>query len=290
MKNKETKKTLPIIYQKVKTNLIHYSNFVLGSSPIKALHYHDKLEIGVCLSGNGITYIKDRIYSFKEGDIQCVPSGIEHLSTSQDGEKSRWKWLTFSPLEVLKNAGITNPESIVSLTDQNNFPCGLFDKNQYPFLSKTINYLIECVEQMPHDNQAIAFALGSFLVECIKIAKQNPQENVESKITGVNGLLDYISENLDDNFALSEQNLAKKLGVSIASLNRVFLSQTGYPPKTFIMRYRMATAEWLLSSSNLSIIEISVKVGYSDTSGFNRIFKRFFNTTPYQYRKANKNN
>ena len=89
---------------------------------------------------------------------------------------------------------------------------------------------------------------------------------------------------------LTQQEFAKKMNVSVASVNRIFLSQTGYPPKTFIMRYRMAMAEWLLISSNLSLIEISLKVGYSDTSGFNRIFKRFFNITPFQYRKMNKNN
>lgn len=287
MKNKVVNKTLPIIYQKIKRELVYYSDYILGSSPIKALHYHDKLEIGVCVKGNGITRINDKAFNFKQGDIQCIPSGVAHLSTSAEGQKSRWIWLTFSPLEVFKTAGITDPESTIHLTEQAEILCGVFDKDKYPSLTKTINYLIDCVREVPQNVMSIAFAIGSFLTECSKINKEENNCIKDYNNPLVNGILDYISENIDDNQSLSESSLAKKLNVSIASVNRIFRAQTGYPPKTFIMRYRMAMAEWLLISSKLSIIDISLKVGYSDTSGFNRIFKRFFNVTPYQYRKLN---
>lgn len=291
MRNIVSNKTLPIIYQNVKKQLVHYSDYVLGSSPIKALHYHDKVELGVCLSGTGVTRINDMVFRFKKGDIQCIPSGVAHLSTSEEGLTSRWIWLTFSPLEVLNSVGITDPENAMNLAKQADILCGVFDEDKYPKLTKTIKYFIDCVQESPQNLQGIAFATGCFLVECEKINSQ--EKNNFTKRTDTlteNGVLDYISENLDDNFLLSEKMLAKKMNVSVASVNRIFLSQTGYPPKTFIMRYRMAMAEWLLISSNLSLIEISLKVGYSDTSGFNRIFKRFFNITPFQYRKMNKNN
>jgi AraC-like DNA-binding protein/quercetin dioxygenase-like cupin family protein len=284
---KNRQKTLPVIYERVNSDFVHYSNFVLTGSTIKALHYHDKVEIGLCLSGKGITQVNEKIYNFKQGDVQSIPSGVAHLSASAKGEQSRWIWVSFSPIEVLKKAGITDPESILSLCDKGKIVCGVFDKEDYPTLTKSIEYVVECVKRDIKDEQGIAFAVGSYLIECSKITskiKENSQYENSSSIS-VSALNDYISENLDDNFALSEKNLAKKLGISIASLNRLFLSQTGYPPKSFIIQSRMATAEWLLTTSNLPIIEVSLRVGYSDTSGFNRIFKRLFGITPYQYRK-----
>ncbi len=284
---KAIQKTLPIVYQRVNADFVHYSDYILRSSTIKALHYHNKVEIGICLSGKGITQVSDKTYYFKQGDVQTIPSGVAHLSASLQGEQSRWIWVSFSPLEVLKKAGITDPESVMKLSDNTKIFCGIFDKDKYPNLTSSIEYVIECVKRDPKDVQGIAFAVGSYLVECSKITSEDNQVNdyINKNQTSVSVLNDYISENLDDNLALSENNLAKRLNVSIATLNRLFISQTGYPPKTFIMRSRMATAEWLLTSSNLSIIEVSLRVGYSDTSGFNRIFKKFFNATPYQYRK-----
>lgn len=289
MKNKQPLKAMPVIYHKVNTDFVHYSNFLLGSSTIKALHYHNKVEIGVCLSGKGIAYVNDKEYSFKEGDIQSIPSGVPHLSTAlEDG--SRWIWVTFSPIEVLKKAGITDPETIMQITNQSNIVCGIFDKDKYPKLTKTIRYIIDCINDDVRDVQSIAFAVGSYLLECTKIIKNDKSLADERKNQSpIARITDYISENLEDNNMLCEKALADKIGVSVATLNRTFISQTGYSPKTFIMRYRMATAEWLLLSSNLSIIDISLRVGYSDTSGFNRVFKKFFNVTPYQYRKRFKN-
>ena len=284
--DKSYQKTLPIIYQRVYSDFVHYSNYVLLGSTIRALHYHDKVEIGMCLSGNGITQINDKTYIFKQGDVQSIPSGVAHLSASLEGEQSRWIWVSFSPIEVLKKVGITDPETIINLCDKSKIICGVFDKEVYPNLTKSIQYVIECVQRDIKDEQGIAFAVGSYLIECSKITnKININQYEKHSTISVSALNDYISENLDDNLALSEKNLAKKLGISVASLNRLFLSQTGYPPKSFIIQSRMATAEWLLTSSNLSIIEISLRVGYSDTSGFNRIFKRLFGITPYQYRK-----
>lgn len=285
MKNSQHLKTMPVIYHKVNTDFVHYSNFLLGSSPIKALHYHNKVEIGVCLSGKGIAYVNDKEYSFKEGDIQSIPSGVPHLSTSKE-QSSRWIWVTFSPIEVLKKAGITDPETVMQITNHNNVVCGVYDKDKYPNLTRAIRYIIDCVHDDAKDTKAIAFAIGSYLVECAKIMKKD-QTLIEGQTdkTPIERITDYISENLDDNKMLCEKALANKMGVSVATLNRAFISQTGYPPKTFIMRYRMATAEWLLVSSSLSIIEISLRVGYADTSGFNRVFKKFFNISPYQYRK-----
>ena len=144
---KSLQKTLPIIYHKVNTDFVHYSNYTLNSSPIKALHYHDKVELGICLSGKGVTRINQEVFEFDEGDVQVIPSGVAHLSTSQEGSISNWVWITFSPLEVFKKAGIVHPENALNITDSTNIICGVFNKDKYPSITKTINYLVDCVKQ-----------------------------------------------------------------------------------------------------------------------------------------------
>ena len=40
--------------------------YVLRSTNIKALHYHDMFEIGICISGTGECHISDRVYRYAQ--------------------------------------------------------------------------------------------------------------------------------------------------------------------------------------------------------------------------------
>lgn len=291
MKYKINTKALPVFFQRVHTKPIDVSNanFVLTDKKITALHYHDVIEIGVCVNGGGQTQIGNRVYDYEQGHYQIVPSGIAHLSKAND--KSRWIWVSFKVVDVFLQAGLTNPDGALSIASQENIICGVFTKKEYPPLARSIDKIIEvCTQKNIHSNLQRAFAIGDFLVECSLVKDKDAQFDCVnyncSKSKKVNTIIDYVSENLDDNKKISEKALAERVGVSVATLRRLFLENSGVSPKTFILRSKMAVAEWLLTSSNLSITEIALRTGYSDVSGFNRVFKRCFNQTPIKYKKS----
>ena len=57
----------------------------------------------------------------------------------------------------------------------------------------------------------------------------------------------------------------------------------------YINEYRLKIATNLLETTDMSIMEIAVKVGVNNISYFNKIFKKKFNLTPKEYRKNLKN-
>ncbi len=69
---------------------------------------------------------------------------------------------------------------------------------------------------------------------------------------------------------------------------RVFKDITGLPPLEYRNGIRLEHARQLLESTSISISEISEKLGYSSQNYFCDAFKRHFNMTPTQYRKAKK--
>ena len=85
---------------------------------------------------------------------------------------------------------------------------------------------------------------------------------------------------------LSLQDLAKQFGMSPRNYNRRFLQATGQSPSQYLQSLRMNEARELLQNSNLTIGEISFRVGYIDASYFTTLFKRFNNVTPRQFRIA----
>lgn len=59
------------------------------------------------------------------------------------------------------------------------------------------------------------------------------------------------------------------------------------PVTEYINRKRIEAACRLLSETQLSVQEISEKVGFSDKSHFYRMFSKFMGGTPAEYRENN---
>jgi AraC-like DNA-binding protein len=82
----------------------------------------------------------------------------------------------------------------------------------------------------------------------------------------------------------SIQDLAVRVSLSPAHLQRIFKRQTGIQLGGLLVERRLQKAAELLTLSNLSIKEIAHTVGYGHHSSFVRAFQRRFSQAPRQYR------
>ncbi|HSC75192.1 MAG TPA: helix-turn-helix domain-containing protein [Pseudomonadales bacterium] len=80
--------------------------------------------------------------------------------------------------------------------------------------------------------------------------------------------------------------VAQQFGMSLRNFNRRFLAATGKTPLRYLQGLRVEEGRDLLGNSNLSIAEVSEKVGYTDSSHFSRLFRNAFTVTPQDYRKS----
>jgi AraC-like DNA-binding protein len=83
------------------------------------------------------------------------------------------------------------------------------------------------------------------------------------------------------------RDLAAELRLSPAYLQRLFKHETGVCMGEWMSEQRLQRAAYLLSSSYLSIKEITHSIGYEHTSSFIRAFERRFLQAPARYRKQN---
>jgi len=84
------------------------------------------------------------------------------------------------------------------------------------------------------------------------------------------------------------EQLATEAGISQEHFIRLFSQTTGTTPMLYINQKRIEKAELLLLTTERSIREIALTLGYEDNSYFVRAFKRVTNTTPSEYRRQNK--
>ncbi|MEG0283536.1 MAG: AraC family transcriptional regulator [Erysipelotrichales bacterium] len=101
----------------------------------------------------------------------------------------------------------------------------------------------------------------------------------------INKTEDYINNHLDENITLDD--LAQNIHLSKYHFHRIYTKYSDETIKQFIIRTKMErSAIFLTTRQDLSISEIAQRYGYSDSSAYNKAFKRYFNLSPIAFRKA----
>ncbi|WP_308756234.1 ATP-binding protein [uncultured Bacteroides sp.] len=94
--------------------------------------------------------------------------------------------------------------------------------------------------------------------------------------------LEQIERNID-NPEYSVESLSRDLGMSRMNLYRKLQSVTGHTPTEFIKTIRLKRAAQLLQGSQLTMVEVADRVGFSSSSYFTKCFKEQFGVLPTQY-------
>ncbi len=76
----------------------------------------------------------------------------------------------------------------------------------------------------------------------------------------------------------------KAMGMSRTQLHRKLTAITGHSASNFINSIRLDKAQELLLSSDQSISEVAYATGFNDPSYFTRIFSKFYDCSPSEYR------
>ncbi len=93
-----------------------------------------------------------------------------------------------------------------------------------------------------------------------------------------------VVETIESEPSCSIRDLASKVALSPAHLQRLFKHETGAQLGSLLAERRLQRAAELLTVSNLSIKEIAHSVGYRHHSSFVRAFQRRFAQAPKHFR------
>jgi AraC family transcriptional regulator len=97
-------------------------------------------------------------------------------------------------------------------------------------------------------------------------------------------LTQYIAEHLADEISLS--SLAQLVQLSPYHFSRAFKQSFGMPPHRYLTSQRIERAKTLLAERRLSVTEIGLDVGFSETSSFTSAFRKHTGETPTEYRRS----
>ena len=93
----------------------------------------------------------------------------------------------------------------------------------------------------------------------------------------------YIEEHYSDSM-LSLASVGEKCGISGGYLSRLFAQYYHENFTDYLNRFRVERAGLLLSQTSMTIAEVGLRTGFNSPQNFSRVFKKYKNTTPSQYR------
>ncbi len=125
------------------------------------------------------------------------------------------------------------------------------------------------------------FAILNEILEEDTTAWNADRKNLHQVITKI---LVYIGKNYTKDITVQE--LAEEFCINESYLSVLFKKEIGINLSSYMQRYRMNRAMELLRNSDMRISEIAYRVGYQNPCYFTEQFKKIFQTTPSEVRKA----
>lgn len=130
------------------------------------------------------------------------------------------------------------------------------------------------------DPDIIKASVDALVVAVNRLSKM--KEISEGKDERLVEILNYIQANYK---TVTLEELSEKFYLSKPYLSKYIKEKSGMTFGEYVKKIRMAKAQALLKSGNMTIEKIAYAVGYQNVEHFNRLFKESYNLTPSQYRK-----
>lgn len=251
----------------------------LPAPPIRS-HIHCFLFI---TGGEALLTLGEELCYFKAGECATIPAGqvfsvryfdnctgfMGGFSTDFISENGR------NPLQMYNSLRRWGSHKVLFIGEHMDYVTGILERL--------------CLENTTKKNTRIIKAyLTTLLTEIEETGTQTSEKqndfNTDNSLC--NKFFEMVFEKCD--LSISIASYANNLNISPDYLKKVIKQFTGKTPLTWIHESVILEARTLLFNTNMTISEISIRVGVEDPSYFSRLFKKHTGQSPMEYRKEHK--
>lgn len=233
-------------------------------------------------------------YDFDEGLVFFVaPNQVLRIEPNSNAATERSGWILLIHPDFFWNTPLAKGIKQYEFFD--------YSVNEALFLSgkeeKIINDIIKNIKQEYHENidkfskQIIISQIESLLNYSDRfyhrqfITREKSNHEILDRLEKI--FIDYFeSDDLISNGLPTVQNIAHKLNVSPKYLSALMKVSTGQSIQPYIHDKLIEKAKEKLSTTNLSVSEISYQLGFEHSQSFSKLFKAKTNLTPLEFRQS----
>ncbi len=248
-------------------------------------HFHNFYEIMIPLDEKISHIIEGRYYDLKRYDIVLLKPSRLHKSKYHQGQARKRLIINFNiPFNMF---GLSNDlKKILSLFDKE-VPIFRFNLEDRQMLFNLLNEIFSIHHQKMTANYLFVHSKFLEFLYYFYLKQNNNQFEVEfvgNSITQkIYDISSYIHLNLEKELNL--EDIANNFSISPCYLSHQFKIITGFNLVNYIQMTRVREVQRLLINSRKQIKEIGEECGFSSFSQFNRVFKKYVNKSPSEFRK-----
>ncbi|MBQ8510815.1 MAG: helix-turn-helix transcriptional regulator [Clostridia bacterium] len=264
---------------------LYISTFTLPAWDIPRLHYHNTLELGRCIAGEGECRTPTGTVPFREGDVELFFPFQPHYSRGFTENTCVWEFAQIDCAQLLTGCGYSNHTLINDLIQNQVRISGIFNEASQPVLTPLIHDMVEEILKMDNCRPLLVLSrLIELLVLNADMSQGLPpfERVVDQRFYKITPALEFLERNYMQDISMDQ--IAEMCGLSRTRTSELFRLVTGRTPKDYLNSVRINTAEVLLVITDKSIIDIGYEPGFGDSSSFYRAFKAMNGISPSEYR------
>lgn len=254
--------------------------------------------IVIILDGSCCFTLANQNHELSKGDMILIPAGQEYMRRPINDLSCRFAYIHFETKCQIEMIGKDEYEEALRGLGLEYFEKQSdIDEIFLPQITKIISgfqeltgMLLQLMKECCQANRVSCFAASLSLLQILLLAQKNVlspyvisgrlPEASHSQI--LQESIHYIRKHYEKKIMLKD--LCSLTNVSPQHLIRLFHKELNMSPVEYINHVKILHAIELLRSSNLTIEEISYKLGFSSPSYFGRVFKRHNGNTPHEER------
>ncbi|HTE31212.1 MAG TPA: AraC family transcriptional regulator [Chryseolinea sp.] len=258
----------------------------IGYFPNAAHHYRERKNgcadniLIYCLRGKGWFNIGNKRFEVKVNEFILVPATRKQLSYGAD-ESDPWTiyWVHFSG----KNMDVFNRSFNINIFDG---PKQIVFNEKGLQLWETMYQNLEMGYSRDNLNN-VNLCLHHFIATFLFPEKQLNEKKQDAKDM-INQTIMQMRNELKSKMTVEE--MASFNNLSASHFTSLFRKATGMPPLEYFIHLKLQKACLLLYTSDIRIKAIADTLGYDDPYYFSRLFKKYMNVSPENYREMRRKN
>lgn len=278
---------LPIsIREELKSNALSSNLYLtdIGFYPM-AIHHYFQREHGAseyilifCRQGKGWCEVGDKKYKLNPNDFIILPPNVKHSYGSNEFDPWTIYWVHFTGSQ----AESVVKEFLTPTTITPNYNVRISE------VISTFEHLYDVLRQ-GYSRQNVQYAVSllfHFLGAMMYMGRNTIGENDSEGGDNFEKIVSYMKDNIDQRLDINE--LAKYVGFPANTIAGEFKKRTGYSLLNYFNQLKIQEACLCLVNTDLSVAQVSMKVGIEDQFYFSRLFSSLMGVSPKNYRTNNR--
>ena len=223
-------------------------------------------------------HVLDTDYTLNEGDILMVNPGVEY---SYKETADAIVGIALFSMKLLNS--VMNGKSVLFYCNSVDDKTRSYEDIRAIFYNLTEDYLYGRRQSDCRIDSNLYLLLDTLIehyqTENLNEAQGNPDNDIRMQ-----QMMQYIIGNLDQEVNLTA--LADSMFVSASTLSRIFKKNTGVYFADYVTKLRLQQSLLLLSGTDQNITQIALTCGFTNSTSFNRAFRKEMNMSPTKYRET----